>query len=181
METLAYFLFPFLFVEFLTGFFHWLEDTYGHADIPIIGPLVIAPNIEHHKHPMAFTQSSFWARNSITLALAAVFAVVWFFAGWMTPVWAAAIALGGIGNEIHYWTHCRASDVPPVVRWLQDLRILQTRRHHVVGHHQSPFDGHYCIMFNALNPILDRSGFWRGLEWVILRTTGLVPRARATT
>jgi ubiquitin-conjugating enzyme E2 variant len=40
-----------LLADFLTGVFHWLEDAYGTEDTPVLGPLVIKPNIVHHHYP----------------------------------------------------------------------------------------------------------------------------------
>ena len=37
--------------DFLTGFFHWLEDTYCLEGMPLIGSFICEPNIEHHIGP----------------------------------------------------------------------------------------------------------------------------------
>ena len=42
--------------DFLAGVVHWLEDAYGDADTPVIGPLLIRINIVHHHHPRFFTR-----------------------------------------------------------------------------------------------------------------------------
>ena len=43
-----------LLADFFAGFIHWAEDAYAREDMPIIGPLVAAPNVLHHKQPRAF-------------------------------------------------------------------------------------------------------------------------------
>ena len=165
-----------LLVDFLTGFFHWLEDSYFDESTPIIGKLVIGPNLEHHVRPMAFTESTYWERNAITIYLALAFAGVSYLCGVLTLPWGLAILLGSQGNQIHYWTHIKARHVPSIIWWLQRFRILQTQAHHVGGHHGQPFDDHYCIITNIVNPVLDTVRFWRGVEWIIYQLTGVRPR-----
>ena len=45
--------------DFITGFLHWLCDTYFAEDTPIIGPAVIEPFREHHRDPLAMTRRAF--------------------------------------------------------------------------------------------------------------------------
>src|SRR5688500_4872160 len=49
-----------LVADFLSGFFHWLEDAYGREDFPITGRLVTRPNILHHHNPRYFTRHNWW-------------------------------------------------------------------------------------------------------------------------
>jgi hypothetical protein len=171
---------PFLVVDFLSGFIHWIEDTYFSETTPIIGQWIIRPNREHHTHPMAFTTSSLWARNSLLIYAAIAVATATWLLGGLTFPWAIAFAAGGFANEIHYWTHATPTKVPRAVRVLQAARILQTRKHHLVGHHQSPYDGNYCAILNVLNPLLDGLRFWRGLEVLVAAVSGVRPRAYQT-
>ncbi|HCO23314.1 MAG: hypothetical protein CME31_27200 [Gimesia sp.] len=165
-----------LFVDFLSGFFHWLEDSYGNENTPFFGKLVIQPNLEHHLHPMAFTHSSFLDRNSMTIVLAAIFLVGSYVLDVLTPAWGLALSIGAVANEIHCFTHLQTKKVPLPIRILQKLRILQTQKHHVAGHHGTPFDDHYCVISNILNPILDKLMFWRFLEFIVYLLTGVSPR-----
>jgi len=52
---------------------------------------------------------------------------------------------------------------------------LQTARHHAC-HHTDPKNSHYCTMTNVLNPVLDRMGFWNGMEWALARAVRLERR-----
>src|SRR6187402_3176872 len=50
----------FLIADLVVGGVHWLEDSYGQPDWPVIGALVIAPNLLHHREPRAFLAKSWW-------------------------------------------------------------------------------------------------------------------------
>lgn len=172
MDFVSY-LIAILAADFLSGFFHWLEDSYGTAETPIIGPLIIAPNIDHHRRPSAFLRNSVFGRNWLTVLLVFFLAVpIWWIGELSGPVILGGIVLS-FSNEIHAWAHMK--DAPALVQSMQRLRIIQTRRHHLSGHHRSPYDACYCVITNILNPILDGCGFWRGIESV-LATAGIQKR-----
>ena len=61
---------------------------------------------------------------------------------------------------------------PPVARWLQRRRVLLSPEAHA-KHHTAPFNAYYCITAGWFNPLLERTRFFRRLEKVIERTTGL--------
>ncbi len=78
-------------------------------------------------------------------------------------------------NQIHKWSHTY-SDLPLVVKKLQDWHLLLPRKHHKI-HHVSPHDTYYCITTGWLNWPLEKICFWTTLESVIERLTGHQPRA----
>jgi hypothetical protein len=41
--------------DLVSGFVHWAEDTFFTESTPVIGPSVIAPNVEHHERPAAMS------------------------------------------------------------------------------------------------------------------------------
>jgi len=57
----------------------------------------------------------------------------------------------------------------------QDLNLLIGRRAHG-AHHRPNFDGNYCIVSGWWNKPLDNSGFFRWLEKVVVKATGVEPR-----
>ncbi len=67
-----------LFADFISGVMHWVEDSYDNPEWPVIGPLVIRPNILHHEEPSAFTKHS-WLRSDSVLLIpgAIVLAAAW--------------------------------------------------------------------------------------------------------
>jgi hypothetical protein len=62
------------------------------------------------------------------------------------------------------------------VRVLQKAGFLITPKEHA-RHHSGGHDDHYCVVTGWMNPLLDRTGFWRGLERLVHAVTGAVPRA----
>jgi Lipid desaturase domain len=62
---------------------------------------------------------------------------------------------------------------------LQDAGVLISRKAHG-AHHRAPFEGNYCIVSGAWNPLLDAGGssdgFFRRLERYLHSVTGVEPR-----
>lgn len=152
--------------DFLSGFYHWLEDRYAKDDWPIIGKHIAKPNKFHHQVPSAFLASSYWTRNWTTFAVALpVFAMTF------PNKWCLIFAMVSQANEVHAWTHQKCNRL---IRAAQSTGILQSPREHGL-HHRTPFDCRYCAMSNWLNPFLDESGFWLLLEFIVEKTTGIKP------
>ncbi len=89
-------------------------------------------------------------------------------------IWLFAI-ISANANEIHKWAHRTRAENGPVISFFQDIRVLQTARHHA-RHHTDPKNSHYCTVTNFLNPVLDGIRFWDGLEWALARSVGLQRR-----
>jgi len=158
--------------DFFAGFFHWAEDAYAREDTPVIGPLVARANIIHHHYPRYFTRLTWWQSSWDLLGLSLVLVLAMWGLGLLTwEVWLFA-ALITNANEIHKWTHRTRKENGPVISFLQDIRLLQTPRHHAL-HHTNPKECHYCTTTNLLNPILDGLRFWEGLEWLLEHTLGI--------
>jgi hypothetical protein len=170
-----------LLADFGSGLVHWGCDTFGSETWPIVGRTLIGPFREHHLAPKAITQHDFLETNGCSaFAVLPFFATAWIFAGIEGPValfvamllgWASLLTLAT--NQIHKWAH---SDAPPWwVRSLQSCGLLLSPEVHA-HHHRAPFDRYYCITHGWLNPVLTRIRFFRGLEHVVTRVTGAVPR-----
>ncbi|HEV2692927.1 MAG TPA: fatty acid desaturase CarF family protein [Verrucomicrobiae bacterium] len=158
--------------EFVAGLVHWFEDAYIRERTPLVGRIIGRPNIVHHHYPRFMTRHSWW-QSSWDLALFAAMIVVGAWcAGLLTwQVWLFAI-LAANANEFHKWEHRTRKENGRIISFLQDIRLLQTGRHHAL-HHTDPKNSHYCTMTNFLNPVLDRIHFWESLEWLLARTVGL--------
>lgn len=86
------------------------------------------------------------------------------------------VVLGILTNEIHKWAHMVHSKPHPIIRFLQNSRlILSHEEHH--RHHQQEFDRSYCIINGWMNPFLEKIDYWRKLERLITRVTGAEPRS----
>ncbi len=161
--------------DLLAGAVHWAEDAYGTEHTPVLGPLVIRPNIVHHHFPRFFTKLTWW-QSSWELLLVGVGVIV------------AAAATGHLGwqvvlfgfvsvnaNQVHKWSHRTRAENGRIISALQDWYILQTPRQHGL-HHSDPKNTYYCPITNFVNPILERVRFWAALEAIIEAITGVAHR-----
>jgi len=161
--------------DFVGGLVHWLEDAYVREDTPWIGRIVARPNIVHHHYPRFMTRHNWWQTSWDLVILSAILVVAAEFAGMLTwEVWLFAV-LSANANEFHKWAHRTRKENGWLISFLQDVHLFQTARHHA-RHHTDPKNSHYCTMTNVLNPVLDRVGFWNGIEWALAQTTGLKRR-----
>jgi ubiquitin-conjugating enzyme E2 variant len=172
--TLAELFATLLAADFLSGLLHWAEDTWlapGH--VAWLDRYVIADNIEHHRRPGSIRGGTYWGTNRVSLLGASALAATAALCGihfWQVY---ATLLFVAHANHVHMWAH--SSERPRVVRWLQRTGLMQSRGHHG-RHHISPYAERFCAMTDFVNPILDRSGFWRGLEWTFERLGARVQR-----
>ncbi|HTR41289.1 MAG TPA: fatty acid desaturase CarF family protein [Pseudomonadales bacterium] len=176
MKTALLFLFKFvatvLAADFVGGLVHWLEDAYIREGTPIIGKHVARPNIVHHHYPRYMVRHTWWqSSRDLFLMSAALLLGAWFMGLLSWEVWLFAI-LSTNANEFHKWEHRSRKENGPIISFLQDIRILQTAKHHA-RHHTDPKNSHYCTITNFLNPVLDGMNFWNGVEWALAKTVGL--------
>lgn len=166
-------------VDFLSGIVHWLEDSYFSETTPILGPLVIAPNILHHRLPRHFLKGSFWDRNNTTMLPCAVVLILGTMAfgfHWQLLLFCLALSFG---NELHCWAHRSPQENGRFITFLQEHGWIQTPAHHAV-HHTDPKNRAYCILTNVLNPVLDRFEVWRRLEDILRAVFGVATRPDPT-
>jgi plasmanylethanolamine desaturase len=170
----------FVAADFVSGFVHWLADTWGTPEWPIVGKTLIRPFREHHVDPKEITRHDFIETNGnncfICVPAAALAALLplhqslWLFLAAMT--FALCLAILGT-NQFHKWAHM---DEPPrLVRLLQRAGLILPPAHHAV-HHQPPYARYHCITVGWLNEALFRLRFFQTLETLITRATGLLPR-----
>ncbi len=161
--------------DFVTGFVHWLEDSYGSPEWPLIGKHVIEPNILHHHQPTAFTENSWFESARVPLALGAVALSASAALGALSWQQFLFVAISVNANEVHKWNHLPKRKRGWLVNGLQKLRILQTQKHHA-KHHGGAKNVNYCVITNLLNPVLETIGFWRTLERAIELVLGVKKR-----
>ena len=158
--------------DLISGFVHWLEDAYGDPKWPITGRTITQANILHHFNPRHFTQHSWFSSARVLMVITAACLGVAYLVvmlNWMTWV-VAVIAVNS--NEVHKWSHRRPKENPRIVRWFQATGVLQSSAQHA-KHHRDDKNTDYCVVTNYSNPVLEGVRFWRGLEWLIHRTTGV--------
>lgn len=161
--------------DLLGGVFHWWEDRVGRADMPLIGPWVIAPNRLHHRDAMAFMRKSLLKRNWTALPAVAAIFLTWIALFGFSVVWLSAMLGCALAVEVHYQAHLPAT-TSARLRWLLrplwDAGIVQSPAHH--NHHHSAEDRAYCPLTGWLNPFLDGLDVWARLEDA-LTLVGLEP------
>ena len=168
-QTLASIAMAVLSADFVVGVFHWIEDAYLREDCPLLGELIARPTILHHYRPRHFLKHS-WMDSCWDLwVVAAIFVLSAWALDSLTPaVWVFACLVGN-ANQIHKWAHRSRRENGPWINLLQDLRILQSSRHHAI-HHTDPKSTHYCVITEHLNPVLEQLRFWTHLECWLWRT-----------
>lgn len=165
-----------LVADFLSGFFHWIEDRILWVGMPLLGKAIVAPNRLHHVDPDAFLSQSLIARNGTTWAAVAPIALLWLWAAGFGWIWLGALAGGIAVTEIHVRAH-RGVPRASFYRAAQDIGIVQSAPHHW-GHHAGAMDSRYCVLTGWLNPLLDRARLWARLESA-LEAIGFVPNRGA--
>ncbi|MES2697940.1 MAG: fatty acid desaturase CarF family protein, partial [Verrucomicrobiota bacterium] len=94
-----------LLADFVAGIVHWLEDAYGSEETPVVGPLLIRPNIVHHHYPRHFTRLNWWQSSwdlVIPGALILAAAGWWGFLSWQLWLFVGLLVNA---NQIHKWAH----------------------------------------------------------------------------
>lgn len=158
--------------ELAAGAVHWFEDAYVREDTPLVGRFIARPNIVHHHYPRYMTRHNWWQSSFDLLVVSTLLVLTaWAFHLLTWQVWLFAI-ISTNANEIHKWAHRSRKENGPVISFFQDIGLLQSTRHHAL-HHTDPKNSHYCTVTNFLNPVLDGTHFWDGLEWILARTFGL--------
>lgn len=172
--------------DWLTGIVHWFCDTYGSEDTPILGEAIIHPFREHHVLPEKITTHDFFYTNGnsflLGIFIVTPFLIALYFCSpgdMVVPILATITVFTGLfsclANQVHKWSHTPAAERPRIVRWLQRHHLILNPEHHKL-HHTKPFDSNYCISCGWMNPVLEYTRFFRGLE-TMLRWLGLRPAA----
>lgn len=178
--ALCAFMSGFVAADFVSGFVHWLADTWGTPRWPIVGPALIRPFREHHLDQTEITRHDFVETNgnncfiSIGPTLGALFLPLHGAGSFFLAALVFSLSLAVFGtNQFHKWAHME--EPPRLVRLLQRANLVLPPAHHAV-HHAAPYARYYCITVGWLNEALYRTRFFQLLERAITVTTGLVPR-----
>uniref|UniRef100_A0A1B6JK45 Lipid desaturase domain-containing protein n=1 Tax=Homalodisca liturata TaxID=320908 RepID=A0A1B6JK45_9HEMI len=172
--------------DFASGMVHWLADTWGSIDLPIIGKNFLRPFREHHTDPTSITRHDFIETNGDNFMVTIPFLgfLLWrlitdseqqlqrhFAVLCFIFLFAIFVAMT---NQIHKWSHTYFG-LPWWVVWLQEHHVILPRRHHRY-HHVAPHETYYCITTGWLNWPLEVVRFWPALESAITLFTGCRPR-----
>lgn len=177
----------YIMADFISGFVHWLADTWGATNLKVIGPALIRPFREHHVDAKAITRHDFVETNGNNCLISLWVGCICVFMpleveGFQALLIFLMVSLGSMifwvmmTNQFHKWSHYDEARLPRFVRLLQRAHLILPPNHHDI-HHTAPFDQYYCITTGWLNWPLTKLGFFKGLERLVTLTTGMVPRA----
>ena len=170
--------------DFISGFVHWLFDTWGSLDTPIFGRLAIRTFRHHHVDQKAITTHDFVETNGHNISLTTIYSIsgllvlasdepVTLFRVFVCMSLLCATFFTAFTSQIHKWAH---QDKPSrVVALLQRARLVLSPDHHA-KHHSAPFNRNYCITVGWMNGPLRAIRFFETLERTITVITGVVPR-----
>jgi ubiquitin-conjugating enzyme E2 variant len=170
--------------DFVSGFVHWMFDTWGGVDTPVVGRLAIRTFRHHHVDPKAITRHDFIETNGHNIALTNIYSAcglwtlrsmedvtLWDVFLCSSLIWATLFT--AFTSQIHKWSH---QDQPSrVVCLLQRLRLVLAPEQHA-EHHTPPYNRSYCITVGWMNGPLRAIRFFETLERTITALTGAVPR-----
>ena len=164
--------------DFFSGLVHFLGDTFGTEETPILGQSFIKPFREHHVNPKGMTEHDFveTSGNNCIVSIPFLLLVYYlvdiksslfhysfysFFSFLMISVF--------ITNQIHKWAHME--NPGRLISFLQKQNLILSPEHHQV-HHTEPFDKYYCITVGWLNPFLYKIHFFEGIKILAFKVFG---------
>jgi hypothetical protein len=164
--------------DFFSGLVHFLGDTFGTEETPILGQSFIKPFREHHVNPKGMTEHDFveTSGNNCIVSIPFLLLVYYlvdiksslfhysfysFFSFLMIAVF--------ITNQIHKWAHMENPGW--LISFLQKQNLILSPEHHQV-HHTEPFDKYYCITVGWLNPFLFKIHFFEGIKILAFKVFG---------
>lgn len=173
----------YILADFVSGFFHWMGDTWGSPETPLAGAVFVRPFREHHVDQLAITRHDFIEVNGANCAISIPVLAALHFLPFETTRWGAPVGVFFSAflwfifatNQFHMWAHIAADKRPRVVSLLQRLHLILPPDHHAI-HHAAPYSKYYSITVGWVNEPLHRLRFYRVLEFIISKLTGMVPR-----
>lgn len=151
--------------DFVSGMVHFLCDTFGSENTPVLGQGFIKAFRVHHSDPTDITRHGFVETNGKNCLISLpvfIFAVLFLnfgdFFQLFVGIFITALTLAVFGtNQFHKWAHTAELKGFPVV--LQKWGVILSKENHNV-HHTAPHDKYYCITTGWLNPLLTKIKFF---------------------
>jgi plasmanylethanolamine desaturase len=171
--------------DFFSGFVHWLTDTwFNEFSLSGVIERVVSIAREHHLYPYQivgygyrdYIAYSSWPNVAIIGPIALALTLLVDPAPAVFAAVIVCLVISGImifGTYAHRLGHRKSKW--RIIKILQRYHLLITPRYHAM-HHCGNHDIQYCVINGWANPLCDYVRLWRGLEWIIWRTTGARPR-----
>jgi len=129
--------------DLIAGFVHWFGDTTEMYFFQY-----------HHKDPRYMTRQSYVHHTWDTFALGI------FLSYSVAPVLRTTLIGMSIrvvacqANECHMWSHCLSTELPPLIKVLQELTLVLSWKAHK-HHHKPPHLKDYCVFNGWANPFMN--------------------------
>lgn len=178
---LLYYLFQiiaaYLLGDFIMGIYHWMKDTYFSPFTPVIGQLMIWNSRLHHIRPRYVIEFSDWQLFSDSAKWTAFWMVPLMYLTGINTFMVTLFLVISLNDVVHKYAHMLDFERPKWATTLQKIGLLQSHEEHHL-HHVEPHIVNYCPVTPYVNQILEHIQFWRKLENMIERYTGIKPRAK---
>ncbi|TGK01418.1 kua-ubiquitin conjugating enzyme hybrid localization domain protein [Leptospira langatensis] len=150
--------------DFVSGFVHFLGDSFGDENTPYVGPAFIFPFRDHHVDPKGITRHDFVETNGNNCLVSLPILLYCFYAPlesgifpWARTFWILVLIGIFFTNQIHKWAHQEKPS--KLVHYLQKKRWILSPDHHQI-HHTTPYDTYFCITTGWCNPFLHKIRFF---------------------
>ncbi|MBK9500874.1 MAG: kua-ubiquitin conjugating enzyme hybrid localization domain protein [Leptospiraceae bacterium] len=164
--------------DFFSGLVHFLGDTFGTEETPVLGEPFIKPFREHHVDPKGMTKHDFveTSGNNCIVSIPFLLLVYYLidiksslFAYSFYSFFCFLMIAVFITNQIHKWSHME--NPGRLILFLQRNNLILSPEHHQV-HHTEPFDKYYCITVGWLNPFLYKIHFFESIKTIAYKIFG---------
>lgn len=161
--------------DFIMGFYHWIKDTYFGPFTPIIGKWMIWNSRLHHIRPRYVIKFSDWELFMESAKWTAFWIIPLMYLAGFSPFMGVLFLVISLNDVVHKYSHMLDHERPNWATLLQKIYIWQSHDEHH-HHHMEPHIINYCPVTPFVNKILEPMNFWRRLEDVLEKYTGVKPR-----
>ncbi len=169
-----------LIADFVTIFFHWVEDTYFdyNMKIPFLRQIAL-DNELHHYYPRSIISYSYMENASVTTTLAVLLSYIIYsyypdVVNKYKLTFIVFIIFASIANILHRFLHLRECEKSDFYKFLQKYIISDSEQHRT--HHRES-DKNYGVLFNFTNNLVTNLGIFTLLE-TILASIGIHKKPR---
>jgi len=167
-------------IDFLVGFFHWIEDTYFcYSSSNALVRYIAQDNDLHHYYPREILTYSYLENSTVVFPMTIVLLIIIFIINkdlFLKYKYCMLVFLifGSTSNIFHKFLHMRKCEKSKFLNFLQDYCITSNSDQHREHHTEST--DNYCVILYFNNVILKKIHFWYFLEKLLYNLFGLKRR-----